>query len=78
MNQDEKLALQMLNKTVDNFIRESRDEWVKTDARMDKMQKQLDLYATIIKLAKFGATVVVLILSLKLGDVRALWEEFFN
>lgn len=85
MTDEEKLIVRMQTDSMDRmadtitaFTGEVRAEFIKQDVRLDKMQKQLDMYATAIKIAKFAATVLVLVVTMQLGDVRELWKQFFN
>lgn len=48
------------------------------DARLQKIEDQLNLYKTVIRTVRFIALAVVAIVTFKLGDVKSLWSTFVH
>ena len=51
---------------------------VKHDIRLDKLEEQISIYKTLIKVVKFVGYSTILILTFKFGDVSALWQRMFS
>ena len=54
------------------------DNQVQHDLRLDKLEEQISIYKTLIKVVKFVGYSTVLILTFKFGDVSALWQRMFS
>ena len=48
------------------------------DKRLDVMEEQISIYRNAIKFVKFSGGAILLVLTLKFGDVSSLWTRIFN
>ena len=57
--------------------KQSSEEWrTQTTLNLNKLQKQMDMYATIIRTSKFIIACIIALLTFKLGIVSDLWKAF--
>lgn len=50
----------------------------KNGNRLQNVEEQISLYKTIIKVVKFIGGAIILLLTLKVGDVANLWRHLFS
>ena len=48
------------------------------DARLQKIEDQLNLYKTVIRTVRFIGLALIAIVTFKLGDVKSLWSTFVH
>ena len=55
---------------------ETRAKWATYDAKLEHINRELNLYAFGIRMVKLAALIVVALVTLKFGDVPKLWHHF--
>lgn len=60
--------------SVDKIAANSKEQDTKLDTRLSKIEDELSLYKTVVKTVKAIALTAIFIVTLKLGNITALWK----
>lgn len=67
-----------LTTIMDTHVHASATRSDKLEKRMERMEDSINTTKTIIKVVKFVLGAVILIITLKVGDVAGLWHKLFG
>lgn len=68
-------AVEDQGRYISNYIKRAEKTDADTIERLEKIENDISVYKTIIKVIKFAFYLVVLILSFKFGDIHGLWDK---
>lgn len=66
------------NEEIKEMLKEIKSDHNSLANEVREIRKELDMYAFFIRMLKFGGGLMILLLTLKFGDIPKLWNSLFG